>query len=123
MNPKKTKVIYNIVSENLNIKAELVEDLTEFYYQKVRTLIGTLEYPRIHIDGLGQFFVKPNFVLKSKERIIKILDSHDTSTFKAYHNKKAMESKLDSLIKLEQKLLNEQNRKINFINSKNEKYT
>jgi len=123
MNPKKPKIIYNIVSETLNIKPELIEVLVEFYYQNVRTLISNLEYPRINIDGLGHFFVKPIYVSKSKEKIIKILDDHDTSTFKAYHNKKAMETKLDNLIKLEKKLLEQQIKKINFIKDKNEKYT
>ena len=66
MNPKKPKIIYNIVSENLNINPELIEVLVEFYYQNVRTLISNLEYPRINIDGLGHFFVKPVYVSKSK---------------------------------------------------------
>ena len=53
MNPRKAKRIYDVVSEDLNIKKDLVEDLVEFYYKDVRKLLTNLEYPRINIDGLG----------------------------------------------------------------------
>jgi nucleoid DNA-binding protein len=124
MNPKKVKVLHNIVSEDLNIKTELVEDLIEFYYKEVRGLLSNLESPRINIDGLGQFVVKSGVVIKSTEYITKIIDSHDTSTFKAYHNLKGIEQKLDLLNKLTVKIKQEKNKKSQFFKDKNnDKYT
>ena len=124
MNPKKVKVLHNIVSEDLNIKPELVEDLIEFYYKEVRSLLSNLKSPRINIDGLGQFVVKPGVVIKSTEHITKIIDSHDTSTFKAYHNLKNIEQKLDLLNKLTVKIKQETNKKSQFFKDKNNgKYT
>lgn len=124
MNPKKVKVLHNIVSEDLNIKTELVEDLIEFYYKEVRSLLSNLESPRINIDGLGQFVVKSGVVIKSTEYITKIIDSHDTSTFKAYHNLKGIEQKLDLLNKLTVKIKQEKNKKSQFFKDKNnDKYT
>jgi hypothetical protein len=119
MNPKKAKRIYEIVSEDLNIKKDLVEDLVEFYYKDVRKLLTNLEYPRINIDGLGQFVAKPKTVASSIDKITKSLDNHDTSTFKAYHNKKAMENKLELLLNLSSKLEKVNNRKEEFLKSKN----
>lgn len=119
MNPRKAKRIYEIVSEDLNIKKDLVEDLVEFYYKDVRKLLTNLEYPRINIDGLGQFVAKPKTVASSIDKITKSLDNHDTSTFKAYHNKKAMENKLELLLKLSSKLEQVNNRKEEFLKTKN----
>lgn len=119
MNPRKAKRIYEIVSEDLNIKKDLVEDLVEFYYKDVRKLLTNLEYPRINIDGLGQFVAKPKVVFTSIDKITKSLDNHDTSTFKAYHNKKAMENKLELLLKLNSKLEQVNTRKEEFLKTKN----
>jgi len=119
MNPRKVKRIYDIVSEDLNIKKDLVEDLVEFYYKDVRKLLTNLEYPRINIDGLGQFVAKPKVVTSTIDKITKSLDNHDTSTFKAYHNKKAMENKLELLLKLTSKLEQVNIRKEEFLKTKN----
>jgi nucleoid DNA-binding protein len=118
MNPKKVKKIYEAVAEDLNLNKDLVEDLVEFYYKDVRKLLTNLEYPRINVDGLGQFVAKPKAVSGSIEKITKSLDDHDTSTFKAYHNKKAMEVKLDLLIKLHSKILDQENKKQEFLKTK-----
>ena len=118
MNPRKAKRIYEVVAEDLNLNKDLVEDLVEFYYKDVRKLLTNLEYPRINVDGLGQFVAKPKAVSGSIDKITKSLDDHDTSTFKAYHNKKAMEVKLDQLIKLHSKLLEQENIKQEFLKTK-----
>ena len=118
MNPRKPKRIYQEVAEELNIDKDLVEDLVEFYYKDVRKLLTNLEYPRINVDGLGQFVSKPKAVSGSIEKITKSLDDHDTSTFKAYHNKKAMEVKLDLLTKLHSKILDQENKKQEFLKTK-----
>ena len=56
--------------------------------------------------------------------INKIIDSHDTSTFKAYYNLKAIEQKLDLLNKLTVKIEQETSRKSQFFKDKNnDKYT
>lgn len=124
MNPKKSKKIYELVSEDLNIKQELVEDLVEFYYKEVRMLLSNLKNPRINIDGLGQFVAKPMIIKKAIDKLHKVLDEHDTSTFKAYHNKKAMENKLELLKNLSLKLSEQATKKSEFFkNKKNEKRT
>lgn len=119
MNPRKPKRIYDNVSEELNVSKDLVEDLVEFYYKDVRRLLTNLEYPRINIDGLGQFVIKPKTVSGAIDRINKSLDNHDTSTFKAYHNKKGMESKLELLLKLTTKLKETEIKKEKFLKTKN----
>jgi nucleoid DNA-binding protein len=118
MNPKKVKKIYEIVSEDLNINKDLVEDLVEFYYKDVRKLLTNLEHPRINIDGLGQFVAKPKTVSNAIEKINKSFDKLDTSTFKAYHNKKSIENKLELLLNLSSKLELVNNKKQEFLKNK-----
>jgi len=118
MNPKKINNLYTVVAEDLNLKVDLVEDLIEYYYKEIRKMLTNLEYPRINIDGLGQFVVKPKTVSNTIEKISKSLNNHDVSTFKAYHNKKAMENKLELLLKLCLKLELVNDKKEEFLKNK-----
>lgn len=119
MKPKKSSELYKQVSEDLNIDQDLVESLIEFYYKDVRKLLTNLSYPRINVDGLGHFVARHGIVNKAIDRISKGLENHDTSTFKAYHNKKAMEIKLNLLESLKKKIDVEFTRKIEFLKIKN----
>jgi nucleoid DNA-binding protein len=120
MNPKKPNILYKPVSEELNIDKELVEDLVEYYYKEVRLKLSNLEFPRINIDGLGQFVVKPKMVRNNIEKYSKVLQIHDTSTYNAYFHKKILETKLDLLISLEKKISEQELIKNNFKKDKDE---
>lgn len=119
MNPKKANKLYKTFSEENLFDENLVENAVDFYYKNIRTLLTNLTYPRINIDGLGHITAKPFIVNKSIDKLHKILDNHDVSTFKAYYNKKSMELKLNNLIKLQEKILIQKEKKINFYKNKN----
>lgn len=119
MKPKKSNQLYKQVSEDLNIETDLVESLIEFYYKDVRKQLTSLSHPRINIDGLGHFVARHGVINKAIERIGKKLENHDTSTFRAYHNKKSMENKLELLNLVKEKIDKEFERKINFLKNKN----
>lgn len=97
MIPKKYNSIYQAVSEELDISQTLLEDLISFYYKEVKTNLTQLIHPRINVDGLGQFVARPSIVRKAIPKYKKILESHDTSTFSAYFNKKMLEEKVAAL--------------------------
>jgi hypothetical protein len=118
MNPKKFKKLYSVVSEDLNLKESLIEDLVDFYYKEARTLLTELKYPRINVDGLGQFVIKPFLVEKHISIIDKSIYKLDTSTFKAYHTKRSMENKLELLNKIHEKINEQANRKSEFLKTK-----
>jgi hypothetical protein len=61
-------------------------------------------------------------VKKSIDRYKKGLVSHDTSTFKAYYNKKMLEDKVEALEKLSQKIDEDALEKEIFKKKKDEKY-
>lgn len=123
MIPKKSNKLYKDISEELDISNILVEELVEFYYNEVRQLLSNLVFPRINVEGLGQFVARPKLVRNAIPRYTKILQSHDTSTFAAYYNKKSLETKLELLILLEQKITEQELKKTNFKKTKYENST
>lgn len=120
MNPKKATKYYKQVAEDLNIEEPLVEDFIEFYYKNIRFSLSHLTYPRINVEGLGHFVVKPSWVRRSIDRISKSLDKHDTYTFGAYAKKIRLGETLDLLIELEKKIFTEEQRKKSLKETKNE---
>lgn len=111
MIPKKSNQLYSEVADDLNLPSDLIEDLVQFYYKEVRSNLTGLRHPRINVEGLGQFVAKPGLVRKSIPRYKKYLESHDTSTFSAYYNKKMLEEKVECLEKLEQMINLEEKKK------------
>lgn len=122
MIPKKASQLYKELSEELNVSSDFIEDLVQAYYKNVRNNLTNLTHPRINVEGLGQFVARPSLVKKSIQRFKKILNSHDTSTFKAYFNKKMLEDKVECLEKLDKKIDEQVLKKETFKNKKNEEY-
>ena len=123
MIPKKANKLYIEVAEDLDVSEELVEAFIEAYYKEVRECLIGLKYPRINMDGLGHFVAKKGLVKINIPKIQKILENHDVSTFKAYYRKKGLEVKLDQLIILQQKIMEEETRKEIFKKNKDESST
>lgn len=120
MIPKKSSNLYKEVSEELGLNESLIEDCIEFYYKTLRQQMVDLKELRLNVDGLGHFVVKPMLVKQTIPRLEKALETHDTSTFNAYFNKKGKETKLDQLRKLQKKLNFEEERKLNHQKRKDE---
>jgi len=122
MIPKKSSQLYKEFAEEMSIPAELVEDLMQSFYKEIRSNLTGLTFSRINVEGLGQFVARPSLVKKSIERYKKALNSHDTSTFKAYYNKKMLEEKVESLEKLNIKINEMDLKKETFKKKKDEEY-
>lgn len=120
MTPKKPNSLYKEVSEALDCKLEIVEDIVEFYYRELRKTLSDLKYPRVNVEGLGHLVAKSGLVKHMIPKFKEKLDTHDTSTYGAYFNKKMLENKLELLINLEQKIIVQEKRKVEFKNQKNE---
>jgi len=120
MIPKKANKFYKQVSEDLNVNASLVEDLVDCFYKELRQNLTNLKHPRLNVEGLGHFVVKPGTVRKAIPRYHKSLENHDTSTFGAYYNKKMIEGKLEALIVIEQKITQQEEKKEQFKQKRNE---
>jgi nucleoid DNA-binding protein len=123
MIPKKSKLLYKDVSEEMNVSENLVDALIDFYYRELKNTLTNLQHPTINVEGLGQFVIRKNLVTKSIPKYNKMLENHDTSTFKAYYNKKAIEERVQLLEKMNEMINQDSLRKEIFNQNKNEKYT
>jgi len=123
MIPKKSKLLYKDVSEEMNVSENLVDSLIDFYYKELKNTLTNLEHPTINVEGLGQFVIKKNLVTKSIPKYNKMLENHDTSTFRAYYNKKAIEERVQLLEKMSEMINQDSLRKEIFNQNRNEKYT
>ena len=120
MKPKKARLLYQEISETKDVSKQLVENLLDFYYKNVRTLLSELYHPRINITGLGVFIARYRTVKNAIPRFEKYLQNHDTSTYSAYYNKKMLEEKIEFLYSIKEQIELERKRKEKFIKEKNE---
>lgn len=58
MNPKKAKQIIPLVSKELSLPENLVQDVIDYYWQEVRKSLSSLKHSRIHLTNLGDFVIK-----------------------------------------------------------------
>lgn len=119
MTPKKSNILYKEVSEDINVSETLVVDIVEYYYKELRSQLSGLKHPRINVEGLGQFVLREKLVEIYISKLSKMIVTHDTSTFRAYHNKKAMEEKLHLLNIVSVEIEKERQRKKEFFKNKN----
>jgi hypothetical protein len=123
MIPKKASKLYSQVAEDLNVEETLVEDFIEYLYKELRFHLSELIYPRVNMDGLGHFVIKPKWVESSIKKHQNQLENYDASTFNAYSRKVRIENNLGLLIEVQKKYLVERERRTNFRQEKNEKHT
>ena len=105
MIPKKSNKLYKEIAEDLEVSETLVGELIEFYYNEIRQLLSNLVCPRINVEGLGQFVIKPKLVRNAIPRYTKSLENHDTSTFAAYYNKKGIEKLEKKSLQIKQNII------------------
>lgn len=121
MIPYKYNKLYTLISEELNVKEDLVDDFINFYYKEVRSTLSNLNHTKVNIDGLGVFSIKPRSVDKLINRYQKTIDNSNNYSFKSYFNKKQLESKLDDLYNIQEKIRKEKENRKNFLSEKYKK--
>jgi hypothetical protein len=104
MIPKKPKQIVKIVSEELDLSQELVDDLTTFYYKTLRNKLSELEELRVNAPGLGHFLIRNSAVTSTIKRFELIKNSLGDATFSNYHKRKLVQARLDKLYNIKEKI-------------------
>ena len=119
MKRKKASFLNKQLSEEKGLSTNLTENLIEFYYKNVRTLLSELYHPRINITGLGLFIARSSNINKSIPKFETYLKNNDTSTYSAYYNKKLLEEKIECLYSIKDQIELEKKRKEEFLKIKN----
>lgn len=118
MLPKNSKHYVVPTAEELQFETTLVEDVVSFYYASLRKALVNLECYNIQVENLGTFKVKEKELPKLYNKYNKHLEVLNSDTFKQMQLKKAIESKLEKIIKIQDLLENERKRKKQFLENK-----
>jgi hypothetical protein len=104
MIPKKHKEIVNIVSEEIDVSSELIDDLTSFYYKSMRRKLSNVEDLKFRLPGLGYFLIRNTGVNKAIKKFESMKNGMGDATFNNYHNRKIIESRLEKLYEINEKI-------------------
>lgn len=94
MNPKKAKQLSSITAKELNQDQELVDDVLDFYWLKVRKMLGNIDHPYIRLPNLGTFSIRYNNLLKKIKFIDESLEQPAPSSFMKYAVYNALKEKI-----------------------------
>jgi len=59
LKPQKLKDLLPKLSKQLQLSEEEIKSVLDAYWDKVRKSLSSLDHNRIHLKGLGTFYVKP----------------------------------------------------------------
>lgn len=119
MNPKKFKELISEISEEGDYDKQLVSEVLDFYWSNVRKSISSVAYPRINVEGLGVFRIKPTILKKTIENYKITMGGFKSPNFQAYPRYQALKDRLDILEKASEELKIEYDRLQQIKTSKN----
>lgn len=118
MRPKKYKEILKIVKQNNpEWDEELMQEVVNFYYSRVRKALSNLEDTNVFLPKLGTFRIrkqKMDKMISDKERLVEKLNPHEFNKYDRYRRHK---DHLDKLNNIKEKF-NELDKKRNEFRSK-----
>jgi hypothetical protein len=111
LNPKKYKDILKETSIELGMEQKIVKTVTDFYWDKARKSLSSLEDPHVLIDGLGTFNIKWDILQTNIRRYSEYLENRENLVFSRYHVYKSTVDKLEKMQALEIKMKEEYEKK------------
>ena len=120
MLPKNSKHFIHPVSEKLDISQQIVEDVVSFYYSMLRKKLSNLDCHFIQVENLGLFKAKENELPKLIYKYEKHLSVIKPETFNQMAIKKEIEFKLERVNYLQNIIIEDKNRKKEFLKKKYE---
>lgn len=104
MIPKKPKVLYKELSEQMDLPESMIDNIVSFYYKEVRKKLSSLEELKVNLPGLGDFLLRTTSVKTLIKKYKTYEEIFNDETFVNYHNKKMAESKLQKLLKAQKNI-------------------
>lgn len=113
MNPKQHKNFRKGIAEKVEVHESVVDDFIDFYYDKVRQALSSLESNRIFIDGLGTFALRKVRVEKAIKKNKSYLGNLEKTTYKGYDKTIITQNKIkeleNALSKIEKSIIDRKN--------------
>ncbi len=113
MNPKQHKKFRKKIADKVEVHQSVVDDFIDFYYDKVRQALSSLDSNRIFIDGLGTFALRKARVEKAIKKNKSYLGNLEKNTYKGYDKTIITQDKIKALeialSKIEQSITDRKN--------------
>jgi hypothetical protein len=122
MLPKNNKHFLQPTSEKLDVNLTLVEDVVSFYYTELRKALSNLECHNIQVEGLGSFKIKSRELPKLIKKYENHLNVLKPETFNQMAIKKDIEEKLYKVLKAQELIEKDLERKKEFLKNKKNGY-
>ena len=81
MNPKSHKELRKDIADEVGVHNSVVDEFITFYYSKLRRKLSDIDFPRIHVDGLGTFYLRKNKLEKAIKKNKSILGNLAKRTY------------------------------------------
>ena len=121
MLPKNSKHFIQPTADALNCSADLVSDVVSFFYKDVRKNLTDMSEPNLQLESLGSFKAKKLELPKLVAKYTKHLEVLKPETFTQVTLQKSIQAKLDKTLNLQQMIEEERQRRIKFMQTKNER--
>lgn len=93
------------------MEQKVIKAVTDFYWDKARKSLSSLEDPHVFIDGLGTFNIKWDILQTNIRRYSEYLENRENLVFSRYHVYKSTVDKLEKMQALEIKMKEEYEKK------------
>ena len=113
MNPRKYKVLIEKTAKEMDIDVVLVQDITSFYWSRLRKALLNLEHPTINIEGLGRLTIRPIKLKDTTTEYKAILQHINPKYFHNVHRIKDLEIKIEKLENMSLMLSKQEDNKLN----------
>jgi len=101
LNPKKSKTIVETTAKELNVNSDLVNDITSFYWSRIRKSLTKLEFPTIVLEGLGEMSIRPIKLKEFTEEHVSLQKYVNPKKFGGFARLKSIENRLDRLVNMQ----------------------
>lgn len=107
MHPNKVRNLIPSFAMEMGRPVDEVQAVISFYYKKVRQSVSALNSVNVHLENLGNFYVKEKALDKYIEKCSTIVELLSNNTFKEYSSKIDYRTKLE-MSKAMKELINQE---------------
>lgn len=118
MHPNKLRNLLPSFAMEMNRSVDEVEAVTSFFYKTLRSKLSSLEHTVVHVQNLGNFYIKEKALDNNIQRYEKVLERLGVGSLEEYGMKKKMRLELNQMVEIKSKLSDEKQRRRFIINKR-----
>lgn len=118
MNPLKVRDLIPSFAMDMNKPVDEVQAVISFYYKTIRQQLTKLENVNVHLENLGNFYIKERALDSYIEKCQNIINELSNNTIKEYASKVDYKDKLIKVQNMKNILLEEKQRRKSVINKR-----